>query len=176
MRYAVLATDYDGTLATQGHVDAPTLAALEKVRQSGRKLILVSGRHLPDLQSVFSRLDLFDRAVLENGALLYTPETKQERLLCEPPPRNLQEALRKRSVPFSAGRGILATWEPNQTAVLEAIHDLGLDLQVIFNKGAVMVLPSGINKASGLKAALNELSLSFHMWSESATPKMTTHF
>src|SRR5437899_12040378 len=103
MRYAVLATDYDGTLATQGHVDAPTLAALEKVRQSGRKLILVSGRHLPDLQSVFSRLDLFDRAVLENGALLYTPETKQERLLCEPPPRNLQETLRKRSVPFSAG-------------------------------------------------------------------------
>src|SRR5947207_14086540 len=126
MRYAVLATDYDGTLATQGHVDAPTLAALEEVRQSGRKLILVSGRHLPDLQCVFSRLDLFDRAVLENGALLYTPETKQERLLCEPPPRNLQEALRKRSVPFSAGRGILATWEPNQTAVLEAIHDLGL--------------------------------------------------
>src|SRR5437868_11395402 len=162
MRYAVLATDYDGTLATQGHVDAPTLAALEEVRQSGRKLILVSGRHLPDLQSVFSRLDLFDRAVLENGALLYTPETKQERLPCEPPPRNLQEALRKRSVPFSAGRGILATWEPNQIAVLEAIHDLGLDLQVIFNKGAVMVLPSGINKASGLKAALNELSLSFH--------------
>src|SRR6266516_4297336 len=162
MRYAVLATDYDGTLATQGHVDAPTLAALEKVRQSGRKLILVTGRHLPDLHSVFSRLDLFDRAVLENGALLYTPETKQERLLCEPPPRNLQETLRKRSVPFSAGRGILATWEPNQTAVLEAIHDLGLDLQVIFNKCAVMVLPSGVNKASGLKAALNELSLSFH--------------
>jgi len=162
MRYAVLATDYDGTLATQGHVDAPTLAALEKVRQSGRRSILVTGRHLPDLQSVFSRLDLFDRAVLENGALLYAPETKQERLLCEPPPRNLQETLRKRSVPFSAGRGILATWEPNQTTVLEAIHDLGLDLQVIFNKGAVMVLPSGINKASGLKAALNELYLSFH--------------
>jgi len=80
MRYAVLATDYDGTLATQGHVDAPTPAALEKVRQSGRKLILVTGRHLPDLQSVFSGLDLFDRAVLENGALLYAPETKQERL------------------------------------------------------------------------------------------------
>src|SRR5438128_12665455 len=42
MRYAVLATDYDGTLATQGHVDAPTLAALEEVRQSGRKLILAA--------------------------------------------------------------------------------------------------------------------------------------
>src|SRR5437763_16329819 len=125
-------------------------------------MIWVPCCHLPDRRSGFSRLDLFERAVLASGGLLYTPETKQERLLCEPPRRNLQEALRKRSGPFSAGRGILATWEPNQTAVLEAIHDLGLDLQVIFNKGAVMVLPSGITKASGLKAALNELSLSFH--------------
>jgi hypothetical protein len=33
---------------------------------------------------------------------------------------------------------------------------------VIFNKGAVMVLPSGINKAVGLRAALAELGLSPH--------------
>src|SRR5207248_6992377 len=103
MRYIVLATDYDGTLARQGHVDNPALTALEKVRQSGRKLILVTGRHLPDLQSVFSRLELFDRAVLENGALLYTPQTKQEQVLCEPPPLSLQQALRQRNVPFSVG-------------------------------------------------------------------------
>jgi hypothetical protein len=104
-----------------------------------------------DLQSVFSRLDLFDRAVLENGALLYTPETKQERLLCEPPPLDLQEALRTRSVPFSTGRGILATWEPNKTAVLEAIHDLGLDLQVIFNKAPSWYCPPESTKPAGLK-------------------------
>src|SRR5437773_11158098 len=121
MRYAVLATDYDGTLATQGHVDAPTLAALEKVRQSGRKLILVSGRHLPDLQCVFSRLDLFDRAVLENGALLYTPETQQERLLCEPPPRHLQAALPKPRVPFSAPRPLLAPSPPTPPPAPHAI-------------------------------------------------------
>jgi hydroxymethylpyrimidine pyrophosphatase-like HAD family hydrolase len=30
---------------------------------------------------------------------------------------------------------------------------------VIFNKGAVMVLPSGVNKASGLSAALRELNV-----------------
>jgi hydroxymethylpyrimidine pyrophosphatase-like HAD family hydrolase len=162
MRYAVLATDYDGTLATQGHMDSPTVTVLEKVRQSGRKLILVTGRHLPDLQSVFSRLELFDRAVLENGALLYNPEIKREQVLCEPPPPRLQQVLHQRRVPFSVGRGILATWEPHHTAVLDAIRELGLDLQVIFNKGAVMVLPSGVNKASGLKAALDELSLSFH--------------
>src|SRR5436305_14751143 len=117
MRYAVLATDYDGTLATQGHVDAPTLAALEEVRQSGRKLICVTGRHLPDLQCVFSRLDLFDRAVLENGAWLYTPETQQERLLAHRQPRNLQAALRKRRAPLSAGRGTRAPWHPDQPAL-----------------------------------------------------------
>jgi haloacid dehalogenase-like hydrolase/AAA domain-containing protein len=46
--------------------------------------------------------------------------------------------------------------------VLHAIRDLGLELQVIFNKGAVMVLPTGVNKATGLTAALGELGLSPH--------------
>ena len=49
---------------------------------------------------------------------------------------------------------IVATWKPHETTVLEAIRDLGLELQVIFNKGAVMVLPAGVNKATGLAAAL----------------------
>ena len=33
---------------------------------------------------------------------------------------------------------------------------------MVFNKGAVMVLPSGVNKASGLDAALKSLGLSRH--------------
>jgi HAD superfamily hydrolase (TIGR01484 family) len=56
----------------------------------------------------------------------------------------------------------VATWHPNETVVLETIAELGLELQVIFNKGAVMVLPSGVNKATGLAAALHELDLSRH--------------
>jgi hydroxymethylpyrimidine pyrophosphatase-like HAD family hydrolase len=43
--------------------------------------------------------------------------------------------------------------------VLQTIRDLGLELEVIFNKGAVMVLPTGTNKASGLRAVLPELGL-----------------
>jgi energy-coupling factor transporter ATP-binding protein EcfA2 len=35
-------------------------------------------------------------------------------------------------------------------------------LQVIFNKGAVMVLPAGVNKATGLACALERLGLSAH--------------
>ena len=61
---------------------------------------------------------------------------------------------------MSTGRVIVATWEPHETIVLETIRDLGLELQVIFNKGAVMVLPAGVNKATGLAAALEQLGLS----------------
>jgi hydroxymethylpyrimidine pyrophosphatase-like HAD family hydrolase len=46
--------------------------------------------------------------------------------------------------------------------VIETIRELGLDLHVVLNKGAVMVLPHGVDKATGLKAALDRLGLSAH--------------
>src|SRR5919108_450358 len=94
MRYLALVCDYDGTLATDGQVDGPTLAALDRL--------------------------------------------------------------------LSTGRVIVASWRPHEIAILEAIRDLGLELQVIFNKDAVMVLPAGVNKATGLTVALEELGLSPH--------------
>ncbi|MBC8025151.1 MAG: HAD-IIB family hydrolase, partial [Steroidobacteraceae bacterium] len=163
MRYLALCTDYDGTIAHHGKVDAPTIAALEELRASGRKLILVTGREIDDLQTVCDRLDLFDRVVAENGALIYRPATKEERVLGEAPSAAFVAALRKRGVErISVGRSIVATWTPHENAVLDAIRELGLELQVIFNKGAVMILPAGVNKASGLKAALEELKISIH--------------
>ena len=163
MRYTVLACDYDGTLAHDGKVDANTVAALERCRQSERRLILVTGRQVPDLISVFSRPDLFNLIVAENGAVLYNPVDKSDRLLGEPPPAALVTELQSRCVqPLSIGRVIVATWAPNETVVAQVIRDLGLELlfQVICNKGAVMVLPSGLDKASGLRAALEALNLS----------------
>jgi hydroxymethylpyrimidine pyrophosphatase-like HAD family hydrolase len=163
MRYLVLCTDYDGTIAHDGRVDEPTIAALEALRDSGRKLVLVTGREIDDLQTVCDRLDLFERVVAENGALIYRPATREERVLHEPPPARFIAELRRRGVEnVSAGRCIVATWKPHEGHVLEAIRDLGLELQVIFNKGAVMVLPSGVNKATGLRAALDELNVSVH--------------
>jgi HAD superfamily hydrolase (TIGR01484 family) len=163
MRYIALACDYDGTLATHGRVDEATLAALERLLASGRKLILVTGRELEDLQSVFPHLDLFEWVVAENGALLYRPGSKEEKLLAQRPPEKFVQLLRERGVqPLSAGRASVATWRPHETTVLEAIRDQGLELQVIFNKDAVMVLPAGVNKAIGLAAALRELELSAH--------------
>jgi hydroxymethylpyrimidine pyrophosphatase-like HAD family hydrolase len=163
MRYLVLCTDYDGTIAHHGVVDEPTIDALTRLRESGRKLIMVTGRELVELISVFPPLNLFDLVVAENGALLYNPATKEQKPLCEPPLPQFVAALQRRNVtPLNVGRTIVATREPYEKIALEVIRDLGLELQVIFNKGAVMILPSGVNKATGLKAALKELGLSEH--------------
>jgi hydroxymethylpyrimidine pyrophosphatase-like HAD family hydrolase len=163
MRYFALATDYDGTLATHGQVDQETVDALKRLRESGRKLLLVTGRHLDDLEQVFPQMDWFDCVVAENGALLYFPATRETQLLGDRPSEAFIQALQAHNVePLGVGQVIVSTWEPHETVVLETIRDLGLELQVIFNKGAVMVLPSGINKATGLKAALDRMELSVH--------------
>ena len=163
MRYHAVACDYDGTLAHNGLVNEETVAALERLRSSGRRLIMVTGREMGDLRQRFSRLDLFDRVVAENGALLYCPKERKEKALAEAPSEDFVSLLEERiGASVSVGRSIVATWEPHETTVLETIRDRGLELQVIFNKGAVMVLPSGVNKATGLKVALEELGLSPH--------------
>lgn len=160
MRYIALACDYDGTLARDGHVEPATIAALEAVRASGRRLLLVSGRELEDLFSVFTRADLFDLMVVENGALVYDPQRRTERRIGEAPPPEFTAELRRRGVtPLSTGSVIVATREPHETTVLDVIREMGLELQVIFNKGAVMVLPSGVNKGVGLEAALRDLQV-----------------
>lgn len=163
MYFIALATDYDGTLASDGRVSRATLEALQRLRESGRKLLLVTGRELPDLKEVFPDIAIFDKVVAENGALLYTPATECETPLAPEPSPEFIAALEARGVgPISVGRSIVATWEPHQAAVLDTIKEFGLELDIIFNKGAVMILPGGINKATGLEAALVELGLSAH--------------
>ena len=162
MRYIALACDYDGTLASDGQVSSGTLAALRRLLASGRKLILVTGRQLNDLFSVFPGRDIFEWIVAENGVVLYHPATGEKKLLASPPPAKFMARLRERGVPVSVGDVILSTHHPHESVVLDTIRELGLELQLIFNKGAVMILPSGTSKASGLGAALKEMGLSPH--------------
>ncbi|HEY0712791.1 MAG TPA: HAD-IIB family hydrolase [Polyangia bacterium] len=163
MRYHVLAADYDGTLATHGKVPPATIAAVRRLKASGRKLVLVTGRELKDLFEIFPEHDLCDRIVAENGALIYRPATKEIRTLVEAPPPAFAEELIRRiggAVGVSVGHVIVATWQPYEQVALELIQEMALELQIIFNKGAVMILPSGVNKAVGLTAALEELGIS----------------
>jgi HAD superfamily hydrolase (TIGR01484 family) len=163
MRYVCAVFDYDGTLAKDSCVAPSTIEALKKLRESGRKLILATGRQLDDLLAVLPEADLFDEIAAENGAVLYTPSNSHYKVLTEPPSPSFVAELRRRGVaPLSVGDSIVATWRPHEQTVLNVIRDQGLGLQVIFNKDAVMVLPSGVSKATGLSAATEELGLSLH--------------
>ncbi len=109
---------------------------------------------------MFPALAVFDLVVAENGALLYWPKSGETRALAAAPPREFVEKLGRLGVgPVSVGQCIVATWEPHDAAVLHAIKDMELDLSIIFNKGAVMILPTGVDKASGLKAAFAALNV-----------------
>lgn len=160
MRYTAIALDYDGTIAHDGVVPPHVLDGLRRLKATGRKLLLVTGRELEELLGIFPEIGIFDRVVAENGALLYRPATGERKELGEPPPKEFIDALQASGIPLAVGHTIVATVRPHETVVLETIANQGLEQQVIFNKGAVMVLPPGCNKASGLKCALAELGLS----------------
>jgi hydroxymethylpyrimidine pyrophosphatase-like HAD family hydrolase len=152
----VLASDYDGTLARDGRVDGATLAAVEKLQAAGWKLVLVTGRNLDDVARVFPELTLFDRVVAENGALVAGSEGVVRRLGPAPAPA-LLEALRRQAVPYSTGHVIVHALTVHEQQVREAVRQSGADVAVSLNKGALMLMPQGVDKAAGLRTALSEL-------------------
>lgn len=160
MLIRALASDYDGTLAHHGAVSAATLGALRRLKASGRTLIMVTGRELPDLERVFPEVPLFDAVVAENGALLWRPGRGEAEALAPAPPAAFVAALQARGVePLAVGRSIVATADENARIVADVLRVLGLDWRLILNKDSVMCLPPGVDKASGLAAALRTLDL-----------------
>ncbi|WP_018137796.1 MULTISPECIES: HAD family hydrolase [unclassified Thioalkalivibrio] len=163
MRYLALAADYDGTLASDDRVSEDTVRAVERLRKSGRRAILVTGRRVDDLLSVCPCARLFDLVVAENGAIVYNPATREEARYANPPPKLLLKGLRERGVePLEIGQVVVGTQAAQRAAVQGVIWELGLEAQVIANRGALMVLPAGVNKAKGLERALRKLGLSRH--------------
>jgi hydroxymethylpyrimidine pyrophosphatase-like HAD family hydrolase len=163
MNVHAFATDYDGTIADANRVAESTARALERVRATGRKLLLVTGRMLPDLRAVCPDVDrMFDAVVAENGALVYFPDRRELRTLGDPPEPALVDALRRRGVPFDLGAAILATDARFAEPALAAIQETGVNRTPIFNKGALMLLPGGVTKGTGLAIALAALELSPH--------------
>ncbi|WP_175943748.1 HAD family hydrolase [Caballeronia sp. BCC1704] len=161
MRFMVLASDYDNTLAENGRVSDATWDAIDRLRASGRHMILVTGRELDDLLTLCDRVDRFTLIVAENGGVIYSPVTRERKLLAPPPPPAFVEAMKKAGVRhLGVSQTLVATVRPYDEQAHAAIRDLGLDLHVVYNGDAVMVLAPGVSKASGLLAALDELSLS----------------
>ena len=159
LRFRAIASDYDRTLAEDGRVAPETVEVLRRMRQSGRKMILITGRALDDLQRVCSELSLFDVVVAENGALLFDPALGSEEPLCPSPPETFLKRLQQQRVPFTVGRRVVATVRPHEVEALELVEQMNLELEVAFNRESVMVLPSGVDKGTGLTAALARLGV-----------------
>lgn len=164
MTHFTLATDFDGTIASQGTVNSSTIRALETWRARGNSLFLVTGRTMASLTATFDRIDLFDCVVAENGGVLHWPArgAQADSRLADPPSAAFVTALDEAGVvPLVRGHVLLATIDVHASTVVNLIEQHGLDLQLAFNKGALMLLPPGVTKESGLSAALEQLGLTW---------------
>ena len=159
-KWRLLATDFDGTIAHHGVVSPTTQQALRRARDEGLDVLLVTGRELRDFAGLDIDLSLFNLVVAENGAVLYDPLSAAQTLLAPAPTPEFVAELERRGVtPLSVGLTIVATVEPHEVTVIEVIKEMGLELTVTFNKGAVMILPSNVNKATGMSAALEKMQI-----------------
>jgi hypothetical protein len=162
MRFRALACDYDGTLATHDRMVPEAVTALERARAAGVRLLLVTGRTFFDLLRVCPQVDLFDAVVAENGGVLYFPREAVVRDLGPPPPRRLTAELDARAIAFQAGRVVVGTGRAEEARVREALDALGMRLALVYNRAALMLLPPGISKGTGVREAIRALGLSPH--------------
>jgi hydroxymethylpyrimidine pyrophosphatase-like HAD family hydrolase len=159
--FQVVALDLDGTIASRGELSAKALDAIDQVRRDRVVVILVTGRIAAELDAEFPHIaDHFDASVLENGAVAVIDGTA--RALAMPIDGTLYDALTDRGVPHRRGQVLGAVDGEHAATVLDAIGELGLDCQIVRNRGSLMVLPAGVTKGSGLRAVLSELNLSAH--------------
>lgn len=161
MKFNVLALDYDGTVATHGHMQPEVALAIREAKAIGITVVLVTGRILADLRKVMKEEDLFDAIVAENGAVLAFPNG-WTRVLERPASHELLDELCERGIEIAFGDCIVEADVGEAGKILEVIRNLQLPLMLVFNHGRVMVLPQGVSKASGLRAALHTMRLSLH--------------
>jgi hydroxymethylpyrimidine pyrophosphatase-like HAD family hydrolase len=156
--FTAVACDADGTLTWRKQLAGRTAAALVRWRSAGGQVILVTGEVRADLLHL-ARTGLFDRIVGENGGTLLRPPGWRAHALGPPPPPGLVRALRGRVRDLTVGRVMVATQQPDGDVLRVAIRDLGVGYRVIRNLKNLMALPAGVNKTSGLRAALDDLGL-----------------
>ncbi|HLK10574.1 MAG TPA: HAD hydrolase family protein [Candidatus Binatia bacterium] len=158
----VLACDFDGTTAINGRLAPEVAATLRAARAHGVITLLVTGRVLADLHAADVDWAAFDAVVAENGALVWLPAADRTIHLGTPPPEHFLGELRARGVPFHAGAVVVGTWDRHAGELLDVVRRLGVDGQLVFNREALMLLPSGVNKAAGVRRAIEEFARSEH--------------
>jgi len=154
-----LAADGDGTLVRGDKMSRRLVQAIQALRRSGRKTLLVTGETISQVEK-FPHFRLFDCVVAENGDVLFWPRTRHRRPLCGSPPQRLLRALHKaRYRAIRRGHTIISFKRADPTQLAKVLRPLHLEWHVIRNRRAVMLLPSGIDKSFGLDRALKAMRL-----------------
>ena len=162
MIFKALACDFDGTLASEDRIGAAARDALGRAHGAGLRLILVTGRTFFELGRVCDCLDLFDAVVAENGAVVYFPRDAMIRDQGPAPPGRLLAELDRRDIPYQAGRVIVGTARADERGVRAALEAAAVSRDLVYNRAALMLVPTGISKGTGLERVLGSLGLSFH--------------
>jgi hydroxymethylpyrimidine pyrophosphatase-like HAD family hydrolase len=157
-----LACDFDGTLAFEDRIGPYARDALERARKGNLRLILVTGRTFFELTRVCDCLELFDAVVAENGAVVYYPGSAMIRDQGPAVPSRLLAELDRRGIYYQVGRVIIGVARADESGVREALVAADVTRDLIYNRAALMLLPAGVSKGSGVQQVLRFLALSPH--------------
>lgn len=159
-RLQVFASDYDDTVARDGSLDPSVLDGFATAQRAGVKIVLVSGREIPSLVSVFPALSSIDFVVGENGGCLYVPSTELGWRIAPNVDPALVEQLEQHGVDnLLIGETIISAHVQHREVIDKAIAASGANYDVILNRISAMLLPHGIDKGSGLNEALKHLEV-----------------
>jgi hydroxymethylpyrimidine pyrophosphatase-like HAD family hydrolase/CheY-like chemotaxis protein len=158
----VLACDMDGTLAIDGIIPPQTWNLLRQVKLSGLTLILATGRVIDSFVNTGPFAEIFEVIVAEDGAVIFFPKKNSVKMPFGRLSSMVIQRLEELKIPLERGMSIVATRRPHDEAILKVMQDLNIGITIEYNNGAVMLLPPGATKGTGISYALRNLGYSHH--------------
>ena len=156
-----IALDLEGTLDERDRLSKAAMVAVDEIRDGTLVAVLGTGRILTELDAASPGLsDRFDAAVAENGAVLALGDEVPD--LTEPVEEALSTELTNEDVTLRRSRVLLAgdtVYSSRRRGRPSARPSIARSRS---NRGALMIVPAGVSKATGLQAALNERGISAH--------------
>lgn len=159
VNHLVIALDVDGTLYEDGRVAPEAEAEIGRAHAAGHTLVVVTGRRWETLRDVIPGvLDLFACVVAEEGGVLVDMETGSVTLLAPGAESDVITALTEAGIP-DLDVGHVAVGAPSALAaqVIDVARRAGSTRRTVINKGSVAIVPEGIDKGTGLRAAIDHL-------------------
>jgi hydroxymethylpyrimidine pyrophosphatase-like HAD family hydrolase/CheY-like chemotaxis protein len=156
----VLACDLDGTLAKDGVIAPETWDLLRQAKTSGLTLILATGRVIESFIESGPFTEFFEAIVAEDGAVVFFPRRNVVKLPFGRLSSVVVQRLEEMKIPLERGMSIVATRVPYDEVIMKVLQDINVGVTIEYNNGAVMLLPPGATKGTGLSYALQDLGYS----------------